>query len=164
MIGVNQQSVQRVTGLGGDFTPDPESHQNGDHDDGQRGRARHGVSFREGQWTKQPPFLSLEGKDGNERQGDDQQADKQGWPHFNGGISDHLPTGGVVNLFPRMLVIPLFQPFMRIFNHHDGGIHHCADGNGNTSERHNIGVQPLEMHDDEGNTQAKRQRDNRHQR
>ncbi|CZZ45855.1 Uncharacterised protein [Enterobacter roggenkampii] len=66
MIGVNQQPVQRVTGLGGDFTPDPESHQNGDHDDGQRGRPCHGVRFGEGQRTKQPPFLPLKGKDGNE--------------------------------------------------------------------------------------------------
>ena len=53
---------------------------------------------------------------------------------------------------------------MRVLNHHDGGIHHRADGDGNASQRHNIGVQPLEMHDDKGNTQAKRQRDNRHQR
>ncbi|CZU30534.1 Uncharacterised protein [Enterobacter cloacae] len=63
-----------------------------------------------------------------------------------------------------MLVIPLFEPFVRVFNHDDGGIHHRADGNGNASQRHNVGVQSLEMHDDKGNTQAKRQRDNRDQR
>ncbi len=61
-------------------------------------------------------------------------------------------------------MIPLFQPFMRVFNHHDGSIHHRPDGNGDPAQRHNVGVQPLEMHDDKGNTQAKRQRNNRHQR
>ena len=67
MIGVNQQSVQRVTVLCGDFSADPEAHQDGDNDDGEHGRPRHGVRFREGQWTKQSPFLSLKGKDGNKR-------------------------------------------------------------------------------------------------
>ncbi len=51
-------------------------------------------------------------------------------------------------------MIPLFQPFMRVFNHHDGGIHHRPHGNGDPTQGHNIGVQPLEMHDDKGNTQA----------
>ncbi|SAD68379.1 Uncharacterised protein [Enterobacter cloacae] len=63
-----------------------------------------------------------------------------------------------------MLTIPLFQPLMRVFNHHDGGIDHRANGDGDTAQGHNIGVQPLEVHDDKGDAQAKRQRDNRHQR
>ena len=164
MVGFNQQPVQWVTGLSGNLTPDPEPHQDGDNDDGQRGRPRHGVRFGEGQRTKQPPFLPLKSKDGNEGQGDNQQADKQRGANLDRGVGDHLPARGVINLLSRMLVIPLFEPFVRVFNHDDGGIHHRPDGNGNASQRHNVGVQPLEMHDDKGNTQAKRQRDNRDQR
>ncbi len=51
-------------------------------------------------------------------------------------------------------MIPLLKPFMRVFNHHDGGIHHRSHGNGDPAQGHNIGVQPLEMHDDKSNTQA----------
>ena len=41
-----------------------------------------------------------------------------------------------------VLMIPLFQPFMRVFNHHDGGIHHRPHGNGDPAQGHNIGVSP----------------------
>ncbi|CZZ70918.1 Uncharacterised protein [Enterobacter hormaechei] len=51
-------------------------------------------------------------------------------------------------------MIPLLKPLMRILNHHNGGIHHRSDGNRNPSQRHNIGVQSLEVHDDKGDTQA----------
>ena len=61
-------------------------------------------------------------------------------------------------------MIPLLEPFMRIFNHHNGGIHHCAHGDGDPTQRHNIGVQPLEVHDDKGNAQAERQRNDGDQR
>ena len=61
-------------------------------------------------------------------------------------------------------MIPLFQPFVRVFNHHNGRIHHRTDGNGNAPQRHDVGVQSLKMHHNKGNTQAERQRDNRHQR
>ena len=59
---------------------------------------------------------------------------------------------------------PLFQPLMGVFNHHDGGVDHRPDGNGNAPQRHDIGVQPLEMHHDERDTQPQRQGNNRHQR
>ena len=67
MIGFNQQPVQRVTALGRNFPPDPEAHQNGNDDNGQRGCACHGVRFGKGQRTKQSPFLTFEGKNRDER-------------------------------------------------------------------------------------------------
>ena len=163
MIRFDQHPVQGVTCLGRNFPPDPESHQNRNDDDGQCGRSRHGVRFRECQRAKQTTFLPFQGKDRNKGQGDDQQANEQRGSHFHGGVGNHLPAGGVVNLLTRMLMIPLLKPFVRIFNHHNGGIHHRTDGNRYPSQRHDIGVQSLEVHDDKGDTQAKRQRDNRHQ-
>ena len=61
------------------------------------------------------------------------------------------------------MVFPLFQPLMGVFDHHDGGVNHRPYGNGDTAQRHDVGVQPLKMHDDKGDTEPKRQRDNRHQ-
>ena len=61
-------------------------------------------------------------------------------------------------------MLPLFQPFMRILDHDDSGIDHRPDGNRNATQRHNIGIQPLEVHDNKSNTQPQRQRNNRHQR
>lgn len=84
---------------------------------------------------------ALRGKDRNKGQGDDQQANEQRGSHFHGGVGNHLPAGGVVNLLTRMLMIPLLKPFVRIFNHHNGGIHHRTDGNRYPSQRHDIGVQ-----------------------
>ena len=163
MIRFDQHPVQGVTCLGRNFPPDPESHQNRNDDDGQCGRSRHGVRFRECQRAKQTTFLPFQGKDRNKGQGDDQQANEQRGSHFHGGVGNHLPAGGVVNLLTRMLMIPLLKPFVRIFNHHNGGIHHRTDGNRYPSQRHDIGVQSLEVHDDKGDTQAKWQRNNRHQ-
>ena len=60
-------------------------------------------------------------------------------------------------------MVPLLKPFMRVFDHDDGGIHHRSDGYCNPSQRHNVGIQPLEVHNNEGDTQAKWQRNNRHQ-
>ena len=163
MIRLNQPPVEGITGLSGYFPTDPESHQDWNNDDGQRGRTCHGIRFREGQWPEQAPFLPFQGKNRNERQGDDQQADKQRRPYFHGSIGDDLPAGGVIYLLARMLMVPLFQPFMRVFNHDDGRIHHRPDGNRDPPQRHNIGVQALEVHDNKGDAQAKRQRNNRHQ-
>ncbi len=89
------------------------------------------------------PSCPSEGKDRNKGQGDDQQANEQRGSHFHGGVGNHLPAGGVVNLLTRMLMIPLLKPFVRIFNHHNGGIHHRTDGNRYPSQRHDIGVQSL---------------------
>ena len=41
----------------------------------------------------------------------------------------------------------LFQPFMCIFDHDDSGIDHRPDGNRNAAQRHNIGIQSPEVHD-----------------
>ena len=58
---------------------------------------------------------------------------------------------------------PAFDVLMRILDHHHRRIDHCADGNGDAAQRHDVGVNPLEPHDDEGCQHAQRQGDNCHQ-
>mmetsp|Transcript_53123 Transcript_53123/g.124237 ORF Transcript_53123/g.124237 Transcript_53123/m.124237 type:complete len:261 (-) Transcript_53123:111-893(-) len=53
---------------------------------------------------------------------------------------------------------------MRVLDHDDCGIDHGADGDGDTPERHDVGVQPLLLHHQEGRHHAQRQRDDCHQR
>ena len=53
---------------------------------------------------------------------------------------------------------------MRILYHDDGRIDHGADGDGDAAQRHNVGVDPLVAHDDEGGEDTQGQRDDGHQR
>ena len=164
VVNRNQEAVQRIARFRRDLTFDPKAHQDRDHHDCQRRRPRHGVGFGKRQRTKQAPFLPFEGEDRDKRQRDNQQADKQRRPHFHRRIGDLFPAGSVIHRFIRMRLLPVFEPLVGIFDHHDRRIHHRADGNGDPSQRHDVGVQPLEMHHDKGDAQAQRQRDDRHQR
>ena len=52
---------------------------------------------------------------------------------------------------------------MCVFNHHDRTIHHRTDRNGDATQGHDVGIQPLVTHDDKGHQDAERQRNNRHE-
>ena len=164
MISTNQKAIERVTAFWRNFATDPVTHQDRDHYDRQQRRTRHRIRFGERQRAKQTPFLPFQGEDRDKRQRDNQQTDKQRRTHFNRRIGDHLPARFIIQRGVRMLVLPLFQPFMRILDHDDSGIDHRPDGNRNAAQRHNIGVQSLKVHDNKSNTQPQRQRNNRHQR
>ena len=57
----------------------------------------------------------------------------------------------------------MLDVFVSIFNHDNGSINHGADGDGNATQTHNVGVDPLSFHDDEADQYANRQGDNTHQ-
>ena len=67
-----------------------------------------------------------------------------------------------LQLFTRMGMIPDFNMLMGILDHHHGGIDHRADGNGDTAQRHDIGVNSLIIHDDKSDQDTDRQRDDGH--
>ena len=52
--------------------------------------------------------------------------------------------------------IPL-QMFVGIFNHDDGSVDHCSDGNGNSTQTHDVGIDSLKVHDDKGHQDRYRQ-------
>ena len=164
MIQGYQHAVQRIARLCRDPAFDPEPHQDRDHHDRQRRSPAHGVGFGKRQRAKQPPLLPFEGKDRDKRQGDDQQADKQRRPDFDRRVGNLFPARGVIHLHVGMRFLPVLQPLVGVFDHHDRRVHHRPNRNRNTAERHDIGIQPLEVHDDKGNAQPQRQRDNGHQR
>ena len=57
----------------------------------------------------------------------------------------------------------MFKVFVGIFDHDDRRVDHRADGDGDAAETHDIGVNPLDVHDHEGDQDRHRQSDNRHQ-
>ena len=66
--------------------------------------------------------------------------------------------------FAGVLVLPGLDVLVRVLDHHHRGIHHRADGDRDAAERHDVGVDALVAHDDEGDQHAQRQRDDGHQR
>ena len=57
-----------------------------------------------------------------------------------------------------MRLFIVFNVFVRVFDHDDCGIDHCAHGNRNAPETHDVGVNVLKVHDDKGKAKAQRER------
>ncbi len=62
-----------------------------------------------------------------------------------------------------MCLLPLLQMLVGIFDHDDSRIEHCTDRDRDAAERHDVGVDTLVAHDDEGHQHAQRQRNDRDQ-
>ncbi|MNH01593.1 hypothetical protein D3C76_1165710 [compost metagenome] len=60
--------------------------------------------------------------------------------------------------------MPSLNPFVRVLNHHHSGVHHRTDCNGYAPKRHDVGVDALVAHDDQGNEDTNRKRDDGDQR
>ena len=139
--------------------PHPPAHPVSDeHGDGRHredGRGGHGVRLGEGQRLEQPSLLGLEGEEGQERDGDDEQREEQGGPTSR-VASATTCQAAAATIAGEVLV--------GVLDHDDGGIHHRADGDGDAAEGHDVDVQPLGRHHDECAEDADGQRDDRHQR
>src|SRR3546814_5870441 len=62
-------------------------------------------------------------------------------------------------MFVRMIGLPALDLLVRVLDHHDRGIDHRADCDGDAAQRHDIGVNALEAHHDEGGEHAPGQGD-----
>ncbi|MCY1284519.1 hypothetical protein D3C72_1298050 [compost metagenome] len=60
--------------------------------------------------------------------------------------------------------MPGLDLLVGVFDHHHRGIHHGANGDGNPAQGHDVGIDALVAHDDEGDQHADRQGDDRYQR
>ncbi len=109
------------------------------------------------------PSCPSEGKDRNKGQGDDQQANEQRGSHFHGGVGNHLPAGGVVNLLTRMLMIPLLGRLCAFSIITMAASTIAPTAIAIPPSDMILAFSPSEVHDDKGDTQAKWQRNNRHQ-
>ena len=101
--------------------------------------------------------MCLQGKHRQKAHGNDEQTEEQRRAHFHGGAGHYLPTVFVSDFLA-------LQVLVHIFNQHDRPIDHGANGNCDTTQRHDVGVQALQVHYDKRSEDANRQGDNRHQR
>ena len=114
--------------------------------DRQYGGDGHGEVLGKGERLEEPSFLRFQGKDGHERDRDDQQRKEACRRDFLDGLDNH----SVVIAFAA-LGFPDLQLLVRLLHHHDGCVHHGPDGNGDSSQRHDVGSHPNRLHRNEGN-------------
>ena len=56
------------------------------------------------------------------------------------------------------------EMLVRVLDHDDGRIDHGADGDGDAAEAHDVGAEAQQLHGGEGDQDADRQHEDRHQR
>ena len=61
------------------------------------------------------------------------------------------------------LRFPHLQLLVGLLHHHDGRVHHGADGNGNSAQRHDVGSHSHHLHGNEGNQNRNRNGQDRNQ-
>ena len=109
-----------------DFAANEIAHQHRHQGDGESRSGRHSVSFGIRQRREQAPFLRLQREHRKENVSNDQQREKQGGPDLNGRLRYRGPMHfGIVTF--------LFHLLMDGFDHDNGGVHHGADGDGDST-------------------------------
>ena len=151
----DEQPAQGVPALRQQAAPDQVSRHDRYEGNGQQGGRGHRVGLGIGQRLEESAFLGLQGEDRREGERDDQQRVEEGRSHFLGGV-EHDPP---VVLLPA---VPL-HVLVGVLDHDDGGVHQRADGDGDPAQGHDVGVDPLPGHDEEGGEHADRQGEDDHQ-
>ena len=68
-------------------------------------------------------------------------------------------AASIEHLRTRLARRRALEPLMGVLDHDDRGIDHCADGDGDAAEAHDVGAEPQQPHADIGDQHAERQRD-----
>ncbi len=151
-----EEPVDRVAVFRQHLAANEVPHEHGNEGNGERGTRRHGIGFSESQGGEHAPFLRLQRKHRHETHGDDQQSKEQRRAHLGSGIRHNAPAVlGCERCALHVLV--------HVFDHHNCAVDHGTNGNRNAAQRHDVGVQPLPVHDGKGGQNSHRQADNGHQ-
>jgi len=147
LVGSDQPAVERVLGFIAYAPAYEKYHQHRHQRHRQPGRRRHGISLGIGERREQLAFLRFQREYRDEGQRDDEQRKKQGRSHLARRL-DHQRRMLFCIRFAMLGAIVL-QLLVRVFDHHNGGVHHRTDGDGDAAQRHDVGVHPLLLHHDE---------------
>ena len=112
--------------------------------DRQDGGDGHGEVLGVSQRLEKTAFLIHQREDGHEGYGDDQKGEEDRRTHFLKRIQ---PDGVVVSHPPAGL--PELQLLVGVLHLHDGAVHQHPDGDGDSSQRHDVGGDAHEIHGDE---------------
>ncbi len=126
------------------------AHQHRHQGDGQNSGRGHGVGLGESQRREQPSFLTLKREDGNKGEGYNQETEEQRRADFGRRVRDNAPAFVAFKRNIGVIVLPMFDLLVGVLDHDDGRIDHGADGDGDPTQRHDIGIDALAVHDDEG--------------
>ena len=72
------------------LSPDEKCHEHRRQGHGKKGGEEHSEGLCVCQWFEKPPGLGLEGKNGQESNGNNKQSEKERWPHFFCRFDDHI--------------------------------------------------------------------------
>ena len=92
-------------------------------------REEHGERLGKGKGLEQPAGLLFKGKDRKKAHGDHEERKEERGTDLLGRVDDHINSRTGLS---RLL--PVFQLFVRILDHDDRSVHHCADGYGDAGE------------------------------
>ncbi len=123
--------------------------------DGEKSGADHGKRFGEGQGMKHLAFHAGQRKDWNESQDDDDHGEGYGPADQAGGAECDFDN---VVAIVAVLLFELFGLADDVLRHDDACVNEYADGDGNATERHDVGRDACAFHEEEGAENGKRQR------
>jgi hypothetical protein len=154
----DKEAVDGISFFGRNASADEITHQHRDKRD-RKSRCRgHRVGLGKGERREEPSLLRFEREHRNEREGDDQQRNEKRRPDLRRRLADRAPAFLARERRARVRVMPGFEALVRVLDHHHRGVDHRADGDRDAAERHDVGVHPLVIHDDECGEDAERQR------
>ncbi len=105
---------------------------------------------------EQPSLLRLEREDRQERHCNDEEREEQRRAHLARRLDQDFRASLAGGSALQMLV--------GVLDHDDGGVDHGADGNGDAAQAHDVGRDPERVHEDVGDEDAQRQRQDGNQR
>ena len=159
VVGPDQEAVERVLALGRNLAADEQQHQHRHQRDREQRSEEHGEGLGKRQRLEQAPFLRLQGEDRQEGDSDDEQGEEERLAHLLGGFDhDNVAAAGPAFVFP------LLQAFVGVLDHHDGGVHHGADGDGDAGQRHDVGIEADVIHRHQRHQDGDGEHENHHQR
>ena len=160
-VRLNQEAIDGIPIFRKNSPPNPIPHKNWNNGDGEDCRRCHRVRLGKCERTEEPPLLIFQREHGDKRHRDHEEGIEQCRSDFLGRILNDRPmVPPLIGRFQRLMLNVL----MGVFDHDDGGIHHRTNGDGYATQRHDIRINPLSLHDNEGNEYGSGKREDRHER
>ena len=159
LVRPDEKRIERIGLFAPEFAAHQIEHQYGNECHRQDGGEGHGVGLGEGERREEAIAFPRQRKDRQEGDGDDEEREEDAGADF----LSRFDQGGTA-LCRAGFAFQFRQFPAGVFDKHDGGIHHRADGDGDAAQRHDVRGHPLKRHDEERTQHPQGKRDDRHQR
>jgi hypothetical protein len=161
VVDAHQETVEGILLFGRNLSRQEQAHQHRHQGHRQERGRGHGPGLGESERAEEPSFLGLQREDRKERHGDEKERPEERRPHLQRAFQHDGPA--VPSLLDRFLLLVL-QVFVGILHQNDGRVDHGPDGDGESTQAHDVGAHALQAHDKKCHEQRHGQGDDRHQR